>query len=107
MRSEPVVDVGEALFGEMQAASVAGDCVDAEDSADGVAETDAAPASGESGEVGGDGMQIAFEDLVAAEDQQGFIGDRQTDNAQHEEHEDGRVSVGGGNPVLEELKHFR
>ena len=91
---EPLMNFREPLFIEVQIFSEFVNDADAEGPADGIAEADAAPASRQSENPGDDWIHLAFEDEVAAEDQESFVRNGDADDAQHQQNKNRGVSVG-------------
>src|ERR1700722_226106 len=92
---EPGVDFGETLFGNVKIFPELTNHAYSCSAADGVAEADAAPTSGECGEEGSGRMHNALGNEVSAIDQQRFIRNGQADHSEHQKQENGPISVLG------------
>jgi hypothetical protein len=87
------VDAIEAFLGNVQNLSVAMHSGEAQRSADGIAEADAAQAPGHREKPSLPRGYVALRNLISAKHKQSFIRDRNSDNAAHEQEKEQRGTV--------------
>ncbi len=90
---KPGVRLGQVLVLDAQVFSIAMNQLHAENAAQAIADSDATNASGQSREKGQGQFHLVAKNQVADEGQQRFIGNRQTDDPQHQQGEDSDIAV--------------